>query len=238
MRLIQEGVATQVPTTVPTALPNGTSPAGQQSIGLAAILALFIYLGFFGTIGYRRGATRELITLAVSLGMYFVLQQFSAVFVSVADKFGKGVSFLFGQEIPTTSALGAWAAANTSTYLLSIWLVVVLLTYVLTSHFVRNSKKDGWAVLYGIGNGLVFATVFAPLLTALIFPGSSVQAPATSMPILGFLANIWQQMLDLVARLWVVIQPNANMWFFLSVVLLVLLAAFTLRSSAKPKAKT
>ena len=102
----------------------------------------------------------------------------------------------------------------------------------------RKSKSNGWAVLCGMGNGLVFATVFAPLLTTLIFPGSTLQAPVTHIQIIDFLSNIWQQITDLVMRVWTLIQPNAAMVFFLGVVLLVLLAAFTLRSSAKPKAKS
>jgi hypothetical protein len=229
-------VATPVttPVTAPVTPPPATAVSSQQ-IGFAAILALVIYLGFFGVLGYRRGAQREAWVLAISLGLFFILQRFSSVFVELADKFGKGWAFLLGQPIPTTSPLGAWAAANTSTYLISIWLIAVLFAYFLTGRFIHKSKKNGWAVLAGIANGLVFATVFAPLLTSLIYPGSTIEAPVTRISIVGFLQNIWQQTMDLIARLWVVIQPNASSVFFLSVIVLVLFAAFTLRTSVKAK---
>lgn len=246
---------TAIPTDVPiaTAAPAATSAPvataaqggattgnGTQQINLAAILALFIYLIFFGTIGYRRGARREWITLAVSLGLFFLLQQYSAAVVAFANKIGQGIAFMFGQDVSAVSRLGAWASANTTTFLFIIWLTMVVSTYLLTNHFVKkaDSKSNGWAVLAGMCNGLVFATVFAPLLTTLIIPSATVTEPGTRIQLVDVVSNIWQAITDLMVRAWTLIEPNAEAFFFLGVVVLVLLAAFTLRSSAKPKAKS
>lgn len=230
--------ATAVPGSPPAAAVAtavNASTTGTQPIGAAAVLALVIYLAFFGVIGHRRGTRRELIVLVVALGMFFILQQFSSFFVSLADKFGKGWAFLLGQPIPETSGLGAWASANTATYLLSIWLITVVITYLLTNRFVKKSKKDGWAFLAGVANGLVFATIFAPLLTTLIFPGTTIEAPVSNLRILTFVSNIWQQLVDIFVRIWAAIEPYASAVFFLAVVILILFAAFTLRTSAKAK---
>lgn len=228
--------ATPLPLTVDAAASAATTGATvAPTTDLASILALVVYLAFFGWIGYRRGATRETITFVVSLGMFFLLQRFSDRFVSIADKFGKGVAFATGQEIPAVSPLGAWAEANQTTFLISIWLMVVLFTYFMTQHFVRKSKSNGWAVLAGWGNALVFATVFAPLLTGLIFPGAAPPDDVNHLLILSFLGNIWNEFLRLFGEFWALIGPLDTQVVFLGLVVLVLLAAFTLRTSAKAK---
>jgi hypothetical protein len=231
--------APAAPAAPATSLPDAAAPsvaqAAQQPVNLAALVALFIYLAFFGLLGYRRGARRELIVLSVALGSSFLLQRFSDLIVVLFDRFGKGLAFIAGQPIPEQSGLGAWAAANTQTLLILLWLGIVVTTYILTTMFVRKSSKDGWAVLLGVLNGLVFASIFAPLLTMLIFPTATVEGPVVQMPFLGFLGNVWQQLTSLAANLWSAIQPIATNVFFLGIVLLVLLAALTLRTSVRSK---
>lgn len=224
-------------TPLPGAPPAATQPAGTGATQTneAAILALAIYLAFFGWMGYRRGAQRELTVFVVALGFSFLLQQFSSSVVTLFDRIGKGLAFLTGQTIPEQSNLGIWAANNTTTLLLLLWLIVIVITYLLSSRFVRKSKKDGWAAILGVLNGLVFASIFAPLLTSLIFPNVTLQGPAIQLPVLTFVGNVWQQVRGLIVRLWDVIQPVATNVFFISVILLILLAAFTLRTSVKPK---
>lgn len=210
-------------------------PLGQQG-NLAALVALFIYLAFWGVLGYRRGTQRELVVFVTALGLSFILQRFSQGVVTVFDRFGKGLAFLTGQQIPQQSGLGAWAAANTETLLILLWLGVMVFVYIMTGEVVRKSKKDGWAVLLGILNGLIFASIFAPLLTALILPGVAIQGPVVQLPVLGFLSNVWEQLSSVILRAWEVIQPVATNVFFLAVTLLILLAALTLRT--RPKAKS
>lgn len=211
------------------------APGTGETANAAAVLALLIYLAFFGTLGYRRGTQRELIVLVVALLSSFVLQRFSSTVVLLFDRFGKGLAFLTGQPIPEQSGLGVWATANTQTLLLVLWLVIVVFTYILTNRLVRKSKMDGWAAILGVLNGLVFASIFAPLLTTLIFPGVTIQGPVVQLPVLGFLTNVWQQVSNLLVRVWGVIQPVATNVFFLGVVVLILFAALTLRTNVKPK---
>lgn len=242
MRLFQQvtpdvtPVVTPEATPTPTAQPQQPAPPGtEQSLELAAVLALVIYLIFFGWLGYRRGLERERITLGVSLGLFFALQLFGERLVGIADKFGKGWAFLLGQDIPAQSALGLWAAENQTTFLISIWLVSVLVTYLITQQMVRKSKSDGWAVLAGIANGLVFATLFAPLLTSMIFPESARPGQVNHLLILGFVRNIWEQSGDVLGSMWELIEPNGTTFFFAVLIAVVLFAAITLRSSVKSK---
>ena len=233
------GVPTATPIPgVPTAAPlPGTTPTASGTANLAAIVALFIYLGFFGAIGYRRGTQRELWVLAVAVFLAFGLQQFSDLVVQFFNRFGKGIAFLLGQPIPDESGLGAWAAANTQTLLLLLWLGGVVITYFLTNRLVRKSKQDGWSMLLGVLNGIVFAMIFAPLLTSLMYPGVSIQGQISQTPVLGFFSNLWDQISTLFARFWTALGPAASNVFFLGIVVLVLFAAFTLRTSVKAKAK-
>lgn len=227
------------PTPVPVTGPTGATIASvaDQPNSAAALLALVIYLAVFGVLGYRRGWQRELTVLAVSLGLFFILQRYSDQIVALFDKFGKGWAFILGQPIPQQSGLGAWAAANEATLMIVLWLLIVVFTYVLTGQMFKKSKKDGWGFLTGVLNGLVIATVFAPLLTGLIYPNSTVQGPIIELSLPTFLGNIWAALTGFVARVWTVIQPYGAQVLFLGVVLLVLLAAFTLRTSPR-KAKS
>jgi hypothetical protein len=114
-------------------------------------------------------------------------------------------------------------------------LVGVVATYFLTNRLVRKSKQDGWAILLGMLNGVVLAMIFAPLLTSLIYPDVSIQGQISQAPVLSFFGNLWQQFTTLFTRFWTALGPAAGNVFFLAIVLLILLAAFTLRTSVKPK---
>jgi hypothetical protein len=221
---------------VPTPPPDAITPSvPAESANLAAMVALFIYLAFFGAIGYRRGAQRELWVLAVAVLAAFGLQQFSDLLVLTLDRFGKGLAFITGQPIPDQSALGAWAEANTQTLLLLLWLATIVVTYFLTNSLVRKSRQDGWAILLGVLNGVVFAMIFAPLLTSLIYPDVTIQGPISQTPVLSFFNNLWLQITTLMSRVWAALGPAAANVFFAAIVFLVLLAAFTLRSGTRAK---
>ena len=214
---------------------NGEATAqASQSYDLLAVTAFVIYLGFFGWLGYRRGTSRELPVFLVAITAWILLRQFSAWFVRLADTFGKGLAFITTQQVPESTPIGDWVAANETTYLLLIWLFVVVLTYFITIVAVKKSKHNGWSVLLGFANGILFATVFAPLLAALIVPPASpVQLP--TMPVIDFLTNTFDAMMTVVANAWVVIEPYASVVFIGSIFLLVVFAAFSLRARAKAK---
>jgi len=53
-----------------------------------------------------------------------------------------------------------------------IWIGIMILTYVLTSYVIKdeNSKANGWAIIWGIANGLFYASIFLPRLMLLFVP--------------------------------------------------------------------
>ena len=56
---------------------------------LQGILAFFLYLMFFGWIGWRRGEVSELILLVMVLGGWLLLQEAGSVFVTLTNFVGK-----------------------------------------------------------------------------------------------------------------------------------------------------
>ena len=215
---------------------NGEAAAQvNQSYYLAAVTAFVIYMAFFGWLGYRRGTSRELPVFLVAITTWILLRQFSDWFVRLADTFGKGLVFISTQQVPESTPIGDWVAANESTYLLLIWLFVVVVTYLITIVAVKKTKHNGWSVLLGFANGILFATVFAPLLSALIAPPAVSPVQMSTMPVVDFLTNTFDAMVAVAANAWMAIQPYASFVVIASIFLLVLFAAFSLRAGAKAK---
>lgn len=215
---------------------NGEATAqANQSYDLAAVTVFVVYLAFFGWLGHRRGTSRELPVFLVAITAWILLKQFSAWFVHLADTFGKGVAFFRTGDVPETTPIGAWVAANEATYLLLIWLFVVVLTYFITIVAVKKSKHNGWSILLGFANGILFATVFAPLLSALIIQPAVSPVQTSTMPVVDFLTNTFDAAVNVAANAWVIIQPYASFVVIGSIFLLVVIAAFTLRPGAKAK---
>lgn len=215
---------------------NGdTTVQANQSYYLAAVTVFVVYLAFFGWLGHRRGTRRELPVFLVAITAWILLRQFSAWFVNLASTFGKGVAFFRTGEVPESTPIGTWVAANESTYLLLIWLFVVVVTYIITIVGVKKTKHNGWSVLLGFANGILFATVFAPLLSALIAPPATSPVQTSTMPVVDFLTNAFAAAVTVATNAWVAIQPYATVVVIGSIFILVVFAAFTLRTGAKAK---
>ena len=80
--------------------------------------------------------------------------------------------------------------------------------------------------------------IFAPLLTSLMYPGVSIEGQISQTPVLSFFSNLWEP------DQYFVLRASGPHWgrqlrtfSFSESCLLVLFAAFTLRTSVKPKPK-
>jgi hypothetical protein len=194
------------------------------------------------------------------VGLWFVIKEQGEFFVRLANLGGKVVAFLgsggLGED--TTAAFEAIAASPSvitadtrQGYLYIIYVALTALVYVLTNKWIKDSKPNGWAVMFGLFNGLIFASIFVPPLMTLLFP--QLVNPATAdtataqifaidplalqgAPLLQLIGSSFTLLQNTVTEIWRVIEPNAQVVFLVSIVLLLVFAASTLRAT-KPKPK-
>ncbi len=214
------------------------------------ILVTFIlYLAFFGWIGWMRGRKREGFTLAVALGSWILLQEFSSIVISLAN-LGKKFFYLAkagglsSNSDTQTAAIGTLksvppliTAESAPGFLFVLWVIILILAYVLSSKawLSKNNKMDGWAILFGLGSGLLYATVLLPRLIALVVPGdvTAVQ-PLRSSNALNVLGTVLTILRTSLVNVWQLVRPQASLIILITLTLLLVLAASTLnRSNAR-----
>ncbi len=226
----------------------------------AILFGYILYLLFFAWVGWRRGQTRELWVLIFAVGLWFVIKEQGEFFVRLANLGGKVVAFLgsggLGED--STAAFEAIAAtpsvitADTRQgYLYIIYVALTALVYILTNRFIKDSRNNGWAMMFGLFNGLIFASIFVPPLVTLLFPqlvNPQAADAATAQifsfdplalqgaPLLQLIGSSITLLLNTVRELWRVVEPNAQVVFLVLIVALLVFAASTLRAT-KPKPK-
>lgn len=214
----------------------------------AIILSFIIYLSFFGWLGWRRGSRRELIVFIVALLGWLLMQEQGDVLVNIANLLG--AAFVFARAGGFSgSAEEAFAAiggadqlvtdATRQSYLFLLWLAVFVLTYILTNTMVqdKNSKRDGWAILFGVLNGLFFALAFLPSLIAMFVPEGSTTVTGTDMEInLGTILSGGVRLLwDGITGMWSLVESMGSLGLLVLLTLLLVLAASSIRGGAKAK---
>lgn len=218
------------------------------------LLAFIIYLIFFGWIGYRRGTRRELTVFLVAFFSWLLLLEKGDIFVRIANLGSKFMAFIRAGGLGENpdEAFGAISDAtpwvtqqSASGFLFLIWVVILVLTYWFTSAKIPSAKsrRDGWAILLGVLNGLFYASVFLPRLLALAFglAGSAAGTPLTTpttvptVSFFGLLANGVRLILNSLASLWLLIAPQRPMAILLLITLLLLIASLSIRRSAGAK---
>ncbi len=215
------------------------------------LLAFIIYLIFFGWIGYRRGARRELVVFLVAFISWLFLLEQGDIFVRIANLGSKFMAFIRAGglgENPDEAfgAIGdapAWVTAQSAPgFLFLIWVVILVLTYWFTSARIPSAKsrRDGWAILLGVLNGLFFASVFLPRLLGLAYGlagGAAVGAPAPvpSVSFFGLLGNALSLFIDSLTSFWLLIAPQRPVAILLLITLVLLIASLSIRRSARAK---
>lgn len=145
-------------------------------------------------------------------------------------------------------------ADNREAFLFMVWVVLVVFAYIIGSVMASNSRRRGgsnplapgaiffslppdvrmrgWAVLLGIANGLVYASVFLPRLVALLVPGdvdyAFVPAGAGPFEILG---SGLELVFDSLKQLWVALQPLGPLVLLVLLTSFLVIVAGTLRAS-------
>lgn len=210
------------------------------------IIAFLLYLVLFGWIGWRRGTWREFAVLVITVGAWIVFQERGSIFVRIANFGGKFVALVRSGGLGgnTEEALQAVADApnvitdeNTSGFLFLLWALTVLLAYIATSdkRVLKNSKHNGVAILLGIANGLVFASLLLPVLGNLVeeTDGAITDAPLQNLAIL--VAQLFTFLAASLRNFWQWVQPLNSLTWLVLITLVLVLTALTLRRGAKAK---
>ncbi len=214
---------------------------------LQSTLAFFLYLMFFGWIGWRRGEVSELILLVMVLGGWLLLQEAGSVFVTLTNFVGKFFALiqsggLTGDAAEVLSAVSAApnliTSANREAFLFLVWCVVVLLTFVVTSdpNLMKLGKNRWLGLLLGLLNGIVFAALLLPMLSDLLPAAARWESNEGALAGLTTLLDrmlglLWEGLLAL--RNWLGVLPTTG-WLLL-VTLLLILIAWPMRGSAARK---
>ncbi|MEZ4619367.1 MAG: hypothetical protein R2867_28185, partial [Caldilineaceae bacterium] len=146
---------------------------------LEVLITFLLYIAFFGWIGYLRGSRSEAIVFGVALVAWLALQEQGDIFVRIANLGSKFVAFIQagGLGANPDQAFGAlgdappWVTAESrGGFLFVIWAFLLFLAYLISSPKVlgKKSKGDGWAVILGILNGLLYAAILLPRLVTLL----------------------------------------------------------------------
>jgi hypothetical protein len=216
---------------------------------LEVLVTFIVYLLFFAWIGWRRGFRPELIVFCTALIAWIVLQEFGDIFVRLANLAGLAVRLVTsgGLSGDPEVALAAIRSAppviteqSRPGFLFILWVIVVVLAYIVSSwpHFKgkRDAGLNGWAILLGMANGLLFASIFLPRLVALLTPeGTPVVGLAAETSLFGFLIRGVRLLFENLSALWALIRPQSSIVLLLMLTLFLVLVASTLRTGAKAK---
>lgn len=203
------------------------------------LLTLFLYLAFFGWVGWRRGTIREAAVLATALLSWWLLQSRSDIFVSIANLGAKVVAGLraavvnrdLGSAVEAVGATSDVIASDaTSVFVFGIWVGLVALIYFATNKFVGGGGgDDGWSIILGMINGLVFGAILLPRLLAPLVPDLDTSELITNIGILDLMSGSLDILGDGLDSLWVLVEPQSGIVLLMLITLLLLIAATSTR---------
>jgi hypothetical protein len=139
------------------------------------------------------------------------------------------------------SASGIITAANRQGYLFMLWAIMLVLTYIWVSNWslwedwiALGSGAAGWAILFGMANGLLFASIFLPRLVALVAPpGTDYAMLAERANVLGVLGSGMSLLIGNLSALWTLVRPQASIVLLILLTIFLALVASTLRSGTR-----
>ncbi|HRW07402.1 MAG TPA: hypothetical protein P5121_19995 [Caldilineaceae bacterium] len=202
------------------------------------LITFLLYIAFFGWIGYLRGTLSEGIVFGVALTAWLILQEQGDIFVRVINLGSKGIAFVQAgglgenpdEAFGAISSASPWVTADTrGGFLFVLWAFLLFLTYIVTGpRFLgKKSRGDGWSVILGVLNGLLYATILLPRLVLLLQPAEITDAAdgATSSisSFFGILGGGVDLLRGSLGGLWEIFEPSQQ-----SLILLILLTLFLL----------
>jgi len=213
----------------------------------AIIVSFIIYLVFFGWLGWRRGARREITVFLIALIAWLLLQQEGGAVVNMANLSGAAVTFAQSGGF-TGNVQQAFTAIQSAPHLVKdearvsflfiLWVIIFVATYAFSNVMIedKQSHRNGWAILFGLLNGLFFAVAFGPSLVALLSPNGQFtvvddKGLKLSELFTGGLQMIW----DGISNLWGLVISGGSLALVVILTAFLVLAASTIRGGAKAK---
>ena len=216
---------------------------------LEILITLLLYTLFFAWIGYQRGSKREAVVAITAVVAWVVLQAGGDILVRIANLGGKFTTFVreggLGENpdaaIAKLKDAPQWVTADQrNEFLFIVWVVILVLAYVVSNlkPFVKGSKSDGWSIILGIFNGLLFATILLPKLATLVNSANTVAGQPQGPVGIGNLFGVFGNGLGLIRNslggIWGVFEPaQRSLLLLILLTAFLLLAASTLRGSSK-----
>lgn len=221
---------------------NDTIVIDQLQVAIAFLLYMFV----FGWIGWRRGMNRELIVFGTSLITLIIVRLQGDVLVKIANLgwqlfnmiLSGGLSDSGATDTGTTAPLITTCSDTVTTctapgYLFLFWVTMVIFAYLIGTIYVKNSPSNGWAVLIGIANGFIYASVVLPRLFALINPGAvDLDEPIIIDSLVALFGAAWSSITGVIGNLWAGLGGLQPYILLLFLIILVVGAASTLRKGS------
>lgn len=213
----------------------------------AIIVSFIIYLVFFGWLGWRRGSRREITVFLIALVSWLLLQQEGDAVVNIANLGGAAVTFaqtggFTGDQDAAFAAISsAPALVNDDarvSFLFVVWIAIFVASYALSNVWIldKQSPSNGWAILFGLLNGLFFAVAFGPSLVALLSPeGEFTVVDENGFQIAELISGGWDMIWGGISNLWNLVLSGGNLALLILLTLLLVLVATTIRTGAKAK---
>lgn len=210
----------------------------------AVIISFLIYLAFFSWLGWRRGARREITLFVVVLLTWIILQEQGNVVVTIANLAGAAFTFAtsggFGGNREAAFAALSNApelvtAESRQPFLFLVWVAVFVVTYVVTNTSIedKNSKRNGWAILFGMLNGLFFAAAFVPSLNALFDSEGALPTSGGAMNFLNLFGGGLRLLGSAIGSLWALVESAGSLGLLLLLTAILVLTAMSIKVPAK-----
>ncbi|MCS6827182.1 MAG: hypothetical protein NZ553_11255 [Caldilinea sp.] len=212
---------------------------------IQVLIALILWLSFFGWIGVQRGYVAELWLLAINVLSWVLLQERGDIVVRLTNFAGKFLALVRagGLTAETEEAVRIVAEApnvitedNRQDFLFLVWALIVLITFILTSNprLVKPKPNKSLGFLIGAANGLVFAALLLPVLNNFL-QSINFQQDGGLSRLFTVIGSFWTLFAETLGGFWAwMLTWPAGAWLLLITALL-LLIAWPLRGSAAGK---
>lgn len=212
---------------------------------LEVLITFLLYIAFFGWVGYLRGTLSEGIVFGVALLSWLALQEQGDIFVRLVNLGSKGVAFVQAgglgenpdQAFGAIGSAAPWVTAESrGGFLFLLWAFLLFLAYIVSSPRMlgKKSKSDGWAIILGILNGLLYATILLPRLVILLQPVDVADATGGISGFLDVLGGGFELLRSSIGGLWNIFDPAQQSLILLALLtIFLLLAANSLRSGTR-----